>query len=245
MYLRPVHAEHDVPTLRSLIADVRLGILVTAIQSETYPLLQSTHIPWLLHVDDPESETELGTLRGHMAKQNPQAKVLVEHVAAETGWETEEDVMVLFTSPADHYISPQYYKDTKPNSGKVVPTWNYASVTAYGRAKIYTSTNPDITAFLQQQMHQLTHKCETSESSLQNEWKVSDAPDTYVAALRKAVIGIEIKIGRLEGKWKMSQEMGEADRAGVVEGLEKAGERGKAVATIVETRNAETGKKTV
>jgi transcriptional regulator len=53
---------------------------------------------WLLHVDDPESETELGTLRGHMAKQNPQAKVLVEHVAAETGWETEEDVMVLFTS---------------------------------------------------------------------------------------------------------------------------------------------------
>lgn len=242
MYLRPIHTEHDIPTLRSLIADVRLGILITAIHSEAYPLLQSTHIPWTLHLDESESETELGTLKGHMAKQNPQAKVLVEHAHADTGWETEEDVMVLFTSPEDHYISPQYYTATKPLTGKVVPTWNYASVTAYGRARIYTSANPDTTAFLEQQMHQLTHECETSEPSLQNEWKVADAPDAYLDALRKAVIGIEIKIDRLEGKWKMSQETGQADRKGVVEGLGKAGAKGEAVARLVKERNEKDGK---
>jgi transcriptional regulator len=236
MYLRPIHAEHDIPTLRHLITETKLGILVTAVPSSGNPLLQSTHIPWTLHLDDPSSTTEYGTLRGHMAKQNPQARTLVSAVDQSMDWKTEQEVMVLFTLPADHYISPQYYTDTKPRTGKVVPTWNYASVTAYGHLKVYDPSNPSTTAFLESQMDALTHTCETSERSLEGEWKVSDAPDSYVAALRKAVIGVEIVVERLEGKWKMSQEMGVGDREGIVRGLRRAGERGEVVAEMVQER---------
>lgn len=85
-------------------------------------------------------------------------------------------------------------------------------------------------------MDELTHASESSVPSLKGEWKVTDSPEGYVSALRKAVIGVEIKIDRLEGKWKMSQEMGEADRRGVVEGLRNAGERGESVAELVQAK---------
>jgi predicted FMN-binding regulatory protein PaiB len=143
--------------------------------------------------------------------------------------------MVLFTGD-EHYISPQHYTETKPKTGKVVPTWNYSSVAAYGKARIYHSSNPDTPAFLQAQMDQLTDQSESREKYLPGNWKVSDAPERYVELLKKAVIGVEIRITRLEGKFKMNQESTEGDRRGVVEGLAKAGDNGKRVAEMVRER---------
>lgn len=234
MYLRPVHTELDIPTLRELIKQVQLGVLITAIPSAG-PLIQTSHIPWTLHLDNESLDTDLGILRGHMAKPNPQAQLLVDNAQKEQDWHVEQEVMVLFTGD-DHYISPQHYIDTKPKTGKVVPTWNYASVAAYGKAKIYHSANPETSTFLQSQMELLTSQSESREKYLPGQWEVSDAPERYVDLLKKAVIGIEIRIERLEGKFKMSQELGDGDRRGVVEGLAKAGEKGQTVAKIVEVR---------
>ncbi|KAI5450613.1 hypothetical protein NCC49_002872 [Naganishia albida] len=235
MYLRPVHTEHDISTLRELIKQVQLGVLITAIPSTTASLIQSSHIPWTLHLDDESSETEYGVLRGHMAKPNPQARLLADNAHEGGGWEVGQEVMVLFTG-VDHYISPQHYVDTKPKTGKVVPTWNYASVAVYGKAKIYHSANSETSAFLQSQMESLTSQSESREKYLPSRWEVADAPERYVNLLKKAVIGIEIRIDRLEGKFKMSQELDEGDRRGVVEGLAKADEKGQMVAKMVEDR---------
>lgn len=170
-----------------------------------------------------------------MAKPNPQAGLLVDNAQEENSWEVEHEVMVLFTGD-EHYISPQHYTETKPKTGKVVPTWNYTSIAAYGKARIFHSLNPETPTFLQSQMEHLTSQSESRETYLPGQWKVSDAPERYVELLKKAVIGMEIRIDRLEGKFKMSQESTEGDRRGVVEGLANAGESGKRVAEIVRER---------
>ncbi|KAJ9105568.1 hypothetical protein QFC19_003550 [Naganishia cerealis] len=237
MYLRPVHAEHHVPTLRALIERVQLGVLVTALPGPTgTPSLQSSHIPWVLEVDEADSETDHGVLKGHMALANPQAKALVACAQEQDGWQVQHQVMVLFTGH-DHYISPQFYTDTKPKTGKVVPTWNYESVAAYGKARIYHPRgHPETSQFLDAQITRLTEQAETTQTRLPTCWKVSDAPSTYVDRLKGAIIGLEIRIERLEGKWKMSQEIGEEDRQGVVEGLQAEGDEGEIVARIVQDR---------
>lgn len=242
MYLRPVHTEHDISTLQALIEQVQLGVLVTALPGPSgAPTIQSSHIPWVLDKDDNTStdgETAYGVLRAHMALANPQAKALVACAKEEDGWLVEHEVMVLFTGH-DHYITPQFYTETKPQTGKVVPTWNYESVAAYGKARIYhprAKQQPETNDFLDKQLNRLTEQAETQQTKLPTCWKVSDAPTSYVQRLKGAIVGVEIRIERLEGKWKMSQEVGEGDRAGVVDGLMKEGETGEAVARIVQAR---------
>jgi transcriptional regulator len=267
MYLRPIHAEHDIPTLRSLIHETQLGILITAFDptgTSSDRQLHSTHVPWVLHVDDPKSETELGVLQGHMARQNPQAKLLVELANSKAnkndnndGVIEEQDVMVLFTAPQNAYISPSFYTSTKPATGKVVPTWDYASVAAYGKIRVYAQGGEGTGEFLDEQVDKLTRESEAKhlqsrsqprsqdgdkDDEHQEGWKVSDAPTPYINVLKRAIIGIEIKITRLEGKWKMSQEISEGDRRGVVEGLERRDMElgmemgGRGVGKIVEER---------
>jgi len=251
-----VHAEEHLPTLRQLIRDFPLGVITTAIPSTTGPFIQSSHIPFLLDVDDESSETELGTLRGHLARANPQSKAMIEVVtkkgqrssgdepAAPSNDFLTEEVLVLFTSPVQHYVTPKFYTETKPATGKVVPTWNYAAVQAYGRAKIYFDTQSEETgAFLTRQISDLSQHAEKSimgytgsaaDTSKPSPWQVSDSPDKYVGLLKKAIIGIEIEIDRLEGKFKMSQEMGAGDRAGVVKGFQDLGtETAEGVAKLV------------
>jgi transcriptional regulator len=241
MYLRADHADATIPMLRELIRQNPLGVLTTAISSQAYPLIQSSHIPFLLDVEDESSETELGVLRGHMARQNPQSKSIIESL--QTGSQPspsvlEQEVMVLFTSPVHHYVTPKFYVETKPSSGKVVPTWNYAAAQAYGKAKIYYDSNGDETVnFLSEQIDDLSRYAEesiikyTGTGTAPSAWKVADAPENYVRLLRKNIIGIEIIIDRLEGKFKMSQELRAGDREGVIKGFEALGSEGHEVGT--------------
>ncbi|KAI1487845.1 negative transcriptional regulator [Biscogniauxia mediterranea] len=244
MYIRSVHAERSIPILRQLIRDYPLGILTTAIPSTTYPFIQSSHIPFILHLDDESSETELGRLRGHMARANPQSKAIIDACEASKTNVLEQEVLVLFTSPVQHYVTPKFYTETKPDTGKVVPTWNYAAAQAYGKATIYYDTrSADFSSFLSKQLDDISRHSETSVmgytgvGSAPGPWKVSDAPENYIEIMKKAIIGIEISIERLEGKFKMSQELKEGDREGVVKGFQKLdSEVAQGVASLVEIR---------
>lgn len=233
MYLRAVHAETSIATLRQLIRSNPLGVLTTAIPSKRYPTILSSHIPWILDVEEETSETELGILRGHLARANPQSKTMIDNLEAASkpsGSFLEEEVLVLFTATAHHYITPKFYTETKPDTGKVVPTWNYAAAQAYGKAKIFfDSKAPETGAFLSQQIHDLSQHAEASvmgydgKEGRQEAWKVADAPEKYIELLQKAIIGIEIKLERLEGKFKMSQESTQGDCEGVIKGFEALG----------------------
>ena len=251
MYLRAAHAEEDIPVCQQFIHDNPLGILTTAIHSPHHPFIQSSHIPFLLDVpQSPDDPSTLGVLRGHVAKQNPQARALMEALAAqqEQGQSTLElpdEVLVLFNGPYHHYVTPKFYTETKPATGKVVPTWNYSAVQAYGKIKVYCDSKSEETgSFLQTQVEQLSHHMETSVmghtgGDRAGPWAVSDAPIPYVDLLKKNIIGIEIRLERLQGKFKMSQEMGKGDREGVITGFEKLGtEVGEGIARTVKERGA-------
>jgi len=247
MYLRAVHAEYNTSVLLKFLRDNPLGILITALQSPKFPVIQCSHIPWVLDVDDENSGPEVGRLRGHMAKQNPHSKALIEAVQelSTTNGCLEQEVSVLFNGPAHSYVTPKFYVETKPATGKVVPTWNYSAVQVYGKAKIFfDSHNEDTGLFLQKQITDLTKQSEETilhSNGEQNSsvWEVSDAPTNFVELLKKNIIGIEINIERLEGKFKMSQEMGKGDREGVVKGFEALKtENGLKMARTVEERGA-------
>lgn len=245
MYLRAVHAEHHIPTLRRFIQENPLGLLITALQSATFPTIQCSHVPWLLDVKDETSETELGILRGHLAKPNPQSKALTEAVqtSGPSNGRLREEVSVVFNGPAHSYVTPKFYTETKPSTGKVVPTWNYSAVQAYGFATIYfDSKAPETGEFLQRQISDLSRHAESNimgyiGGDRLKPWEVADAPERYVDLLRKNIIGVEIEITRLEGKFKMSQELGSADREGVIKGFEALQtENGLRIAKTVEER---------
>ncbi|KAI2641562.1 putative FMN-binding domain-containing protein [Hypomontagnella submonticulosa] len=246
MYLRGVHADATIPMLRQLIRSNPLGILTTAITSSTYPFIQSSHIPFILDVEDESSDTELGILRGHIARQNPQSKAIIDSLEAQpqAGVDIlEQEVLVLFNSPVHHYVTPKFYVETKPSTGKVVPTWNYAAAQAYGRARVYyDSKSEESKNFLSKQIRDLSQYAETSIMGYTGidkpgPWKVSDAPERYIELLQKNIIGIEISIERLEGKFKMSQEMGQGDTDGVIKGFKRLeSEIGNEMARVVEER---------
>lgn len=230
MYLRPVHAENDIAALQSFIKSNALGILTTALVSPNFPFLQSTHIPWVYDVE--ESDGELGVLRGHLARNNPHAKALIEAISGSCSANLQEEVMVLFSAPHHSYVTPQYYVETKPTTGKVVPTWNYAAAQVYGTATIYNKDQE----FILQQVNDLTNQ-EENRNGKEKSWKVKDAPEKYVDLLSKAIIGIEINITGLEGKYKMSQELAKVDRQGVIDGFEAMQtDLGRAMAQTVRER---------
>ncbi|KAK7448812.1 hypothetical protein VKT23_013542 [Stygiomarasmius scandens] len=242
MYLRTAHAEHDIPTLQAFIRANPLGIFTTAIESPSDHFLQSSHIPWILDVSDEQSPTELGKLRGHMARANPQAKAIISDLTSGSSKDTSpklsRDVLVLFNGPAHHYVTPKFYTETKPSTGKVAPTWNYAAVQVYGRATIYFDARAEETdAFLSRAVADLSHFSETSIMGYEKPWSVNDAPESFIALLKKAIIGIEIEITDMDGKWKMSQEMKEGDHEGVIKGFEALGtELGQVMADTVRQR---------
>ncbi len=249
MYLRADHAEHDVRALRRFIFENPLGLLITALPSASFPTLQCTHIPWLLDVADASSDAELGTLRGHLARQNPHAKAMAEAARrgspAASNSALEHEVTVVFTGPVQSYVTPQFYTQTKPATGKVAPTWNYAAVQVYGRATVlFDPHNPATDAYLQQQIVDLTRHAEEdimgfTAAGQRPPWEVGDAPAHYVDLLKKSIVGVEIKVDRLEGKFKMSQEKAPGDRQGVIDGFEGLHtDAGARMAQLVSERGA-------
>lgn len=258
MYLRTAHAETDIPSLYTFIKSNPLGIFTTAIPSESSNTIQSSHIPFILDIPDhPSSETSVlstaaATLRGHIARANPQCKTLIAAALANTNTNTnnhgsiEDEVMVLFNGPVHHYVTPKFYVETKPSTGKVVPTWNYSAVQVYGRLRVYHDTSsPETDAFLTKQIDDLSLQSEREifgfdgKEGRKGPWSVSESPESYVQLLKKAIVGLEIEVTSLGGKWKMSQELKEGDRMGVVEGFEALGtDEGTEIARTVREREA-------
>ncbi|CAH0022489.1 unnamed protein product [Clonostachys rhizophaga] len=247
MYLREAHAE---PVIRSLLEFVQknpLGLLTTAIPSSSTHFIQTSHIPWVLDIISDDTNAPIkGRLRGHMAKQNPQAKAMIELLTAPDSPSTsrlQQEVQVLFTGSHNHYVTPKFYTETKPSTAKVVPTWNYAATQIYGKATVYHGSSPEASEYLSKQIHDLSQLCEmsimgyTGKGDNPGPWKVTDAPERYIDIMKKNIVGIEVEIEDIGGKFKMSQEMGLGDRRGVIDGFNRLGtDTGKEIACLVEER---------
>lgn len=192
MYVPPAFRQDDLPTLHAMIAQVRLATLVTSGPEG----LIATHLPLLL---DPE-DGPCGTLTGHFAKPNPHWRT------AEAGGGSS---LAIFQGP-EAYISPSWYP-SKQAEGKAVPTWNYVAIHAHGPLEVFHEADA-----LLDVVSRLSNRFEAGRP---DPWSVADAPESYMAAMLKGIVGFRLRIERLEGKWKLSQNRSEADRAGVVAGL--------------------------
>jgi len=193
MYIPRPNEENRLPVMRKLIISQPLGTLVTLGASGLF----ASHIPMVLEDDG----SQFGVLRGHIARNNAQWREFVPAV----------DALAIFAGH-QHYISPNWYPG-KMEHGKEVPTWNYAVVHAYGSLKIIEDEQ-----WLLNFLHRLT---DIHESSSPIPWKVSDAPADFIKSLLSEIVGVELPIKRLEGKWKVSQNRTERERQGVIEGLSK------------------------
>lgn len=191
MYMPPAFRDDDPQSIRDTIRAARLATFVTA--TAEGPL--ASPLPLFL---DPD-EGEHGTLYGHLAKANPQWRV-----------PPIGDGLAIFMGP-DAYVTPSWY-ETKRETGKVVPTWNYVVVHAAGPVEFFE--DPDRLLAVVDRLTRL------HEGGLAAPWSVSDAPADFIRAQLKGIVGLRMPIARIEGKRKMSQNRSEADRAGVVAGLQ-------------------------
>ena len=191
MYEPLHHRQEDLGAQQALIEAHPLGLLVSHGQSG----LIANSLPFLIDA----GASKLGTLQAHMARANAQWRHL----------DGASDVLVVFQG-VDHYITPSWYA-TKRQTGQVVPTWNYIMVQARGRPRVV-----DDASWLHRQIGALTARREAGRSA---PWAVTDAPAAFVAAQVNAIIGLEIEIAEIKGKWKLSQNRNAADRAGVIAGL--------------------------
>ena len=206
MYLPKHFEETRVEVLHALVRAHPLAALVTLSAGG----LEANHIPFEI---DPDP-APFGTLRGHVARANPVWRELSRGA----------DALAIFQGPAT-YVSPSWYP-TKQEGGKVVPTWNYAVVHAYGPLRAV-----DDPAWLRAFVERLTNRHESGRTA---PWHVTDAPADYVDKMVTAIVGIELPVTRLLGKWKTSQNRVARDRAGVVAGLEQdGGDAARAMAALV------------
>ena len=191
MYIPKQFEESSIEVMHELIRSQPLATLVTLGPAG----VEANHIPLLL-ADQPEP---CGVLRGHVARANP---LWQDHPKG-------TDVLVIFQGP-ESYITPSWYA-SKREDGRVVPTWNFVSVHARGRLLVI-----DDAKWLRSQLEMLTAH---NEKIFDHQWAVSDAPYEYTEKLIDSIIGIEITITDLKGKWKVSQNRPPRDRASVIEGL--------------------------
>jgi transcriptional regulator len=204
---RPDHFRvEDIPQMHALMRERPFAALVSAGPSGLY----ASHLPTVL-----KDEGTCGLIECHLARANPHCQDLAEVAEA----------LMIFQGP-EGYITPNWYA-TKAQSGKVVPTWNYAVVHAYGRPQVMNDAD-----WLRRHVGELTAQQEKNEA---RPWAVSDAPDRYVEVMLRGIVGFRFAITRLEGKWKMSQNRELSDRAGVVKGLgQRAAGDDLEIAAIVE-----------
>ena len=205
MYIPPHFREDRVDVLHDAI---RLGGLATLVTMTADGLIAS-HLPLLV---DPDP-APYGTLVGHLARANPQTSESEPSVQA----------MVMFHGP-DGYISPSLYA-TKKDTGKVVPTWNYVAIHAYGTLEFFDDPG--------RLLDVVTRLTERHESTRAKPWAVSDAPADFVQGMLRGIVGLALPIARLEGKVKMSQNRPAIDHAGVIEGLRAEG-RGDLAAQVAQ-----------
>jgi transcriptional regulator len=193
VYLPGPFREDRIDVLHDAMRRARLATLVTM----TPDGLIASHVPMLL---DPEP-APYGTLLGHLARPNPQARGAVG------------EALAIFQGP-EAYITPSWYA-TKRATGKVVPTWNYVAIHAYGTAEFFHDR--------ERLRHLVTRLTEREESQRAEPWAVTDAPADFIDGMLNGIVGFALPIARLEGKWKMSQNRPAEDRAGVIDGLQREG----------------------
>jgi transcriptional regulator len=191
MYLPELFKEERLPILHDAIRRAGLAMLVTTGTTG----IDVSHVPLMI---DPTAGP-YGTLYGHLARANDQ-------------WRTaapDQPALAVFTGP-DAYISPSNYP-SKAVHGKVVPTWNYVAIHARGLVKFFHEAG---------ELHDLVSRLTSRhEAGRQRAWAVTDAPENFVQSQLRAIVGFSLVIETLEGKWKMSQNRTEEDRAGVRAGL--------------------------
>ena len=207
MYTPKAFEVADLALLHAAMKQSELATLVTM----TTQGLVATHLPLLLD----EAKGEYGTLTGHVSRANLQWRETVP----------DAEALIIFLG-LDTYVSPNWYP-AKQETGRVVPTWNYAAIHAYGRLTFYE--DPE---WLRNMVTELTKR---HEASFPAPWKVTDAPAVYIDSQLKAIVGFEFNIVRLEGKQKFNQNRSLEDRLGVIEGLRALGEERKGeVAELME-----------
>lgn len=196
MYVPKFNQQNDIEVLRSLIKSRPLGAWTTIANGD----IEVNHIPFILH----EDRGEFGTLVGHVARSN-------------TVWKnfSEDKNSVIVFQGEQAYITPSWYP-SKHQHGKVVPTWNYMVVHAEGIPKLICEGDR-----LLEHLNELTN---THEAEQALPWKVSDAPQEFINKLRQAIVGIEVPIRKLTGKWKLGQNRPAADQLGIISGLTSGGD---------------------
>ncbi|HTW12817.1 MAG TPA: FMN-binding negative transcriptional regulator [Solirubrobacteraceae bacterium] len=207
MYL-PKHFAADEAQTADLLSGLRAADLVTPSASGLF----ATFLP-LIH--EPQSG-ELGSLIGHVARKN-------DHWRLEPTGES----MVIAHGP-DAYITPGWYQ-SKREHGRVVPTWNYITAHIYGELVIH-----DDVVWLERLVRMLTERHEAYRAE---PWSVDDAPREYTEGQLRAVVGVELRISRIEAKAKLGQNRSAADLDGVIEGLSARGDQAAAAATRRARRN--------
>lgn len=195
MYNPPAFREDRLDVLHAAIRQYPLGMLITTGRGG----LMANPIPFLIKAHGPDE----GTLWAHMARANDQLQALRDGAEA----------LVVFQGP-QAFVTPSWYA-SKAEHHKVVPTWNYVVVQAWGRPTVIDDSD-----WLQRQVGELT---QSQEQGRAEPWAVSDAPADYIAAQLRGIVGLEIPIARIEGKWKVSQNRPENDRRGVHDGLRAEG----------------------
>jgi transcriptional regulator len=209
MYMPQQFEESRPEVLHELMKSHPLSTFVVFAGTE----LIANHIPLLL---DP-TQGRYGTLRGHVSRSNP----------AWRHFSSPVDAIAIFQG-SHAYITPNWYP-SKQADGKVVPTWNYAVVHAYGQPKAVEDR-----AWLHAHVTQLTGEHESGRAA---PWHVTDAPTDYIEQMIKGIVGIEMPITKVQGKWKVSQNRKVADRLGVADGLEaQATGQSAAMAALVRER---------
>lgn len=197
MHIPSHFAESRLPVLHELIRARPFATLVAASPKG----LDANHVPMLLDV----AQEPFGVLRGHVGRANPVWREVRDGA----------EVLVIFHGP-EGYVSPRWYPSKKADS-RVVPTWNYVAVHARGNIA-WRQDAPWLRAMLDEM-------AETYEGAREDAWKVEDAPPEYTARMLDAIVGFEIPIAAITGKWKLSQNKNGADQSGVLAGLEAEGER--------------------
>lgn len=191
MYLPKHFAEPDITVLQALMHAHPLATVITSMEDG----LSANHLPLHLSAQD----SPLGVLRGHIARANP-----LGH-----GRVTDVDTLVIFHGP-DAYISPAWYPG-KADTGRVVPTWNYVVAHAHGTLRIVDDAD-----WLYRHLVALTAQ---HEAAFAQPWLIKDAPTDYIQRMMQGVVGLEVEITRLSGKWKASQNQPAANQSGVITGL--------------------------
>jgi len=206
MYLPIHHREDRLGLQHDLIRAYPLGMLVIMGRAG----LAANPVPFVLDA----GASQNGVLKAHIARAN----------SLWQDYDPAHEALVIFQGP-QIYVSPNYYA-SKKETGKIVPTWNYVCVQAYGTLKVMDDRD-----WLLDQLGTLTRRHEADQPV---PWSIADAPEDYIAMMLKGIIGFEIDIARIEGKWKLSQNRSAADQASLVEALRhSAGENASAIASLM------------